>query len=51
MRQSNYKSNGGDTSSNFAMVSEFKGKWEEFARDLIMDTFGEFFNQSPKIIN
>ncbi len=49
MRQSNYKSNGGgggglDTSSNFALVSEFKGRWEEFAREQIMDTFGDLFN-------
>ncbi len=56
MRQSNYKSNGGgggglDTSSNFALVSEFKGRWEEFAREQIMDTFGDLFNQTPKIIN
>ena len=43
MRLSNYKSNG-DTSSNFALVSEFKTKWEEFAREQIMDTFGDFFN-------
>ena len=34
MRLSNYKSNGGvDTSSNFALVSEFKTKWEEFVRE------------------
>ena len=50
MRLSNYKSNG-DTSSNFALVSEFKTKWEEFAREQIMDTFGDFFNQTPKVIN
>ena len=49
MRQSNYKSNGGgggglDTSSNFALVSEFKSRWEELAREQIMDTFGDLFN-------
>ena len=44
-----YKSN--DTASRFAMASEFKAKWEEFAREQIMDTFGEMFNLAPKVIN
>jgi len=33
-----YSSN--DTAAKFALASEFKARWEEFAREQIMDTFG-----------
>ncbi len=54
LRQNNavsvlYSSN--DTASKFALASEFKAQWEEFAREQIMDTFGEMFHLTPKIVN
>ena len=38
-----------NTSSNFELPSEFKNKWELFVKDMILDAFGEFFEQ-PQII-
>eukprot|EP00347_Sterkiella_histriomuscorum_P021190 403334904 len=42
MNQSDTQNN---TSSGFELPSEFKNRWEILVKDLIMDAFGDFFDQ------
>ena len=50
MKQAALNDRQNNTSSAFELPSEFKSKWEALVSDMIIDAFGDFFEEINIIV-